>query len=119
MGSGIAGSFNQANLASRAADVEKNRARLTEEQRLREARKRFAAVQEEVAQTETLRGRRVEPDKEETDGQDAHDQYESHEELSRRQTKPRKPPQLDLRGRQADQGQAPDSSSGHIIDLEA
>ena len=120
IGSGIVGSFNQATLASRRAEEEKTRARRTEEDRVREARQRFIAAQEEVAQAQTLHGTRVEPDKEESAGREARDQYESHEELERRRrqiTPARTPPPRQRSPEEETRPAAGDS--GHLIDLEA
>jgi hypothetical protein len=117
--SGIAGSFNQAAQASRLAESEKARTRRTEDDRIREARKRFAVAQEEVSQTETLRGSRVDPDKEETSGRDARDQYEAHDEFleHRRQVTPaRTPPRQKTAPQEPGVGSG---DSGQLIDLEA
>lgn len=120
IGSAISGTFNQATLASRRAEADKARAHAAEEERLREARKRFVATQEEVAQTETLRGMRVEPDKERSEGQEARDQYEAHRELNKRRPPPRlEQPSDNPPGPPAETDKPPDSETGHIIDLEA
>ena len=123
IGSGIVGSFNQANLASRLADAEKARARKVEEDRLREARRRVISTQEAVDETRALSGRRVEPDKEGSHGQDARDQYEAHGGSDRADSGDR--------GEKPAAGERPadaspteprrplDLDSGHLVDLEA
>ncbi len=66
-GSGIVGSFNQSHLASKLAQSEKSRGQNAVESGAREARRRFELAREEILQTETLHGRRVEPDEEHPD----------------------------------------------------
>ena len=119
IGSGIVGSFNQASLASRVAENEKNRVRGAEDERVRDARRRFIAAQEEVAQTESLRGTRVEPDKEESAGGDARDQYESHDEFEaqrQRVERARTPPRPQSH---VDESKIEGDDSGHLIDITA
>lgn len=119
IGSGIQGTFNQAHLASRRAEADKAKDRRGEEDRVRDARKRFIVVQEEVAQAQTLRGRRVEPDKEQSNGRDARDQYETHDELAAEPAQDdRATDPADPEARQAGDT-PPEAASGHLIDIEA
>ena len=47
IGSGIAGTFNQATLAAQRAEAENSRTRKSQQQRTSEARRRYVAAQEE------------------------------------------------------------------------
>ena len=119
--SGIQGTFNQANLASRRAEAEKARARNTEDERVRDIRRRFVTTQEEVQEARDPRGARVNPDKENTDGQDARDQYEAHDEMTA--DTPPHDPDADDRSRkpddERDDATPTDDDSGNLIDIEA
>ena len=121
IGSGIAGSFNQSLQASRAVEAERQRVHQTDGERVRDARQRFIAAREEVAQAETLGGSRVEGDKEESSGGDARDQYEAHEESDQRQrgTPARQGPRQKLAAEEQDQDEGSASGSGHLVDIEA
>ena len=119
IGSGIAGTFNQANLAAQRAEVENSRTRKSQQQRTSEARRRYVAAQEEVEEAQTLRGRRIEPDKEGSCGRDARDQYESHDQFTGQQKSAE--PHGDTSG-PADEpipDAGDDAESGHLIDIEA
>lgn len=78
----IQGSFNQAHQAAHLTEAEKARTRKAEQDRLRDARRQYIATHEEVAQTQTLSGSQVEPNREPSDGEDARDQYEEHDLLA-------------------------------------
>jgi hypothetical protein len=111
--SGIQGTFNQAHLAGRAAEAENARRRKAEQDRVRDARRRYVTTQEEVAQAQTLRDSRVDADKDGSDGQDARDCYESHQDLAGSdlpQASPAAPPHAPP---------PPDAASGNLIDIEA
>ena len=119
----IQGALNQANQASRLAEAEKAKARKTELDRLRDARRQYIATQEEVAESQALRGARAAGDREQSDGQDARDQYEGHHLLSDdpaaatpRRTPPKALPKGDARPPAVPPDQA---GSGQLIDLEA
>jgi hypothetical protein len=119
LGSGIAGSFNQSLQASRAVEADRQRVLQTDGQRVRDARQRFIAAREEVEQARTLGGARVEADKEESDGEDARDQYVAHEESEQRQaeTPPRRGPKQ--RPETDEQVEKSGGGSGNLVDLEA
>jgi hypothetical protein len=119
LGSGIAGSFNQSLQASRAVEADRQRVLQTDGQRVRDARQRFIAAREEVEQARTLGGARVEADKEESDGEDACDQYVAHEESEKRQaeTPPRREPQP--KKERDEQAEDSEGGSGHLVDIEA
>ncbi len=126
IGSGIVGSFNQAHQASRHAESENARARRSEQSQAREARQRFIAAQEAVEAAQTLRQRRIDPDKDNSAGRDARDQYEAHDELTdeRRRRQDDAPTQAAANSAEAS-AQPPgepdsnDNDSGHLIDLKA
>lgn len=115
--SGIQGTFNQANLAARRVEAEKAQKRRTEEERLRDARRKFVLAQEEIEQTETLRGSRVDADKQQSDGRDARDQHEAHDQLASGHEQSEQTENSRAGGRE--EGPPPDSDSGHLIDVEA
>ncbi len=119
IGSSIAGSCNQSLQASRAVEADRQRLLQTDGQRVRDARQRFIAAREEVEQAQTLGGTRVEADKEESDGEDARDQYVAHEEYDqqRAETPPRRAPQQKNEAQDQDEGSG--SGSGHLVDIEA
>ncbi|NIA20853.1 MAG: hypothetical protein GWP05_02540 [Anaerolineaceae bacterium] len=119
IGSGIVGTFNQANLATRRAEAENSRTRKGEQQRTSEARRRYVAAQEEVEAAQTLRGRRVEPDKEETSGREARDQYESHGQLTGRQKSALAEQHTSQTGDEAAGDGGDGAESGQLIDIEA
>jgi hypothetical protein len=120
IGSGIQGTFNQAPLAGRRAEAEKARDRKVQQDRLRDARRRFITTQEEVRQAQMRRDMRVDPDKDGTSGQDARDQYESHDELTGRDRADDKPQAATRENPDQDDEQTtPEDDSGHLIDIEA
>jgi hypothetical protein len=116
----IQGALNQANLASRLSNAERSKARKGEEDRIRDARQRFITTQEEVSQAQTLHGRRIESEKEQSDGQDARDQYDAHSDMLARRAE--HPPKVeDDAGDDASGGRTkpPEADSGNLIDIEA
>ena len=118
----IQGAFNQANQASRQAEAERAKNRKAEQDRVRDARRQYISTQEEVVQTQTLRGSRVDPDPEATDGQDARDQYEGHRQLTDdviKSAPARTPPVGRKVDRTSDSVLPSDDGSGSLIDLEA
>ena len=123
IGSHLQGTFNQANVAARRTEAERAKGRKAEQDRARDARRRFIDTQEEVAQAQTLPGARGGSQKERSEGLEARDQYEAHDAL----TAPPPEEQGGQGGRQASDGPADetaesrptDSDSGQIIDLEA
>jgi len=118
--SGIQGTFNQANLASRRAEAEKARARKGEDERVRDARRRFVTTQEEVQEARDPRGARVDPDKENTHGQDARDQYDAHDEMTAAaQQRDRDTDATRQSDQEGDDALPPEADSGHLIDIEA
>lgn len=117
--SGIQGSFNQANLASRRAEAEEARTRRSQDERIRDARRRFITAQEEVQEARDLQESRVEPDKENTRGQDAWDQYVAHDELTADAKAPKRDADDHERRHTGDDDAPPDVDSGHLIDIEA
>jgi len=119
IGSGIAGSINQSLQASRAVEADRQRVLQTDGQRVRDARQRFIAAREEVEQARTLGEERVEADKEESDGEDARDQYVAHEQSERQRanTPPRRKPQQ--QNETAEPAEDSAGGSGHLVDLEA
>lgn len=119
IGSGIVGTFNQANLATRRAEAENSRTRKSEQQRTSEARRRYVTAQEEVEAAQTLRGQRVEPDKEETSGREARDQWESHDRLSGRQESASAEQQISQAADEAAHEGNDGAESGQLIDVEA
>lgn len=119
IGSSIIGSLNQANLASRRTEAEKARARKAEDDRVRDARKRFIITQEEVAQAQTLRGSRVEPDKEDTHGRAARDIYEAHDTLAGQPALKHDKASEAADAAETNQKPLLEADSGHLIDIEA
>jgi len=126
IGSGIVGSFNQAHQASRRAESENARARNGEQLQAREARERFIAAQEAVEAAQTLRQRRIDPDKDNSSGRDARDQYEAHDDLTderrREQRDAPAPPAADAADASAhvpDEPPSDSNDSGHLIDVQA
>lgn len=118
----IQGAFNLANQASRLTEADKAKARKAEQDRVRDARRHYISTQEEVVQTQTLRGSRVDPDREQSDGQDARDQYEGHELLTDEEIErapARKPPKAAHQDGPQSKDGAADDGSGHLVDLEA
>lgn len=113
-GGGILGSFNQSHAASRLAQTEKSCGQNALEGGSREARRRFELAREEVLQTETLHGGRVDPD-------------EHHEEP--RGGPKRKPPRKQFKGSpesdnyvsetSPDGKEVDDDQRGHLIDIRA
>lgn len=114
-GGGILGSFNQSHAASRLAQTEKSRGQNALEGGSREARRRFEIAREEVLQTETLHGGRVDPD-------------ERHEDP--RGGRKRKPPRKQSKGNPENDNsvsetapgvgkEVDDDQSGHLIDIRA
>ncbi len=120
IGSGIVGSFNQANLASRLSEKEKARARRAEQDRVGDARRRSILNQEEVDKAQTLRGQRVEPDKEREHGRQARDQYEAHEQFSQDSSGNRGGEEKERSDGEnpPDRKGPPETESGQLIDVE-
>lgn len=117
----IQGAFNQANLAGRLSNAERSKARKGKEDRVRDAERRFITTQEEVSQAQSLHGRRIESEKEQSDGQDARDQYDAHDDMLARLAEHPPKAGADAAGEDAsvDLRKPPDADSGNLIDIEA